>query len=241
MKQKIGKLPVWAALLLICLVSASCALPKQKAAPQWTQSSLANLPTETSQVLLVTNENAAGTRGRMHVLEKSGNLWQEVSPPLPVLIGRKGFAPPGEKKEGDGRTPSGVFPLKRTFGYAPQVDTRMPYRQAGVEDVWVDDDAAPDYNRWVRRGETAAASYELMKREDDCYKVGIIIEYNTDPVVPGAGSAIFIHVRRGEDIPTAGCVALAEKDLLKLLGWLDPAAEPLVVLGSMGALPHITP
>jgi L,D-peptidoglycan transpeptidase YkuD (ErfK/YbiS/YcfS/YnhG family) len=231
------------ALLLVCLLSAACTSnppARPKSPPGWIQSSLRNLSGKSSQILLVTNEHAAASRGMLYVLEKSDNLWHGAFPPFSALIGKKGFAPPGEKKEGDGRTPSGVFALKRTFGHAQKIGSLMPYRQAGIEDIWVDDASAADYNHWVRKGETTANSFELMKREDDCYKYGIIVEYNTDPVVPGAGSAIFIHVRRGEDTPTLGCIALAESDMLKLLGWLNPKAEPLVVLGTREDLPLLT-
>jgi len=233
--KKTRKYAVVPVLFLFCLLAVSCvpcAVSPRKAPPEWIQSSLENLTSGSSQVLLVTNEESNRSTAVLYVMEKRGDIWRNALPPLPALIGRNGFAPPGEKKEGDGKTPSGVFALKRTFGYASQIDSRMPYRQAGEEDIWVDDAYSPDYNQWVRKGETAAASFEDMKREDDCYKYGIVIEYNTDPIVKGAGSAIFLHVRRGEHIPTLGCVALSESDLLKVLGWLDPAAQPLALLGT---------
>ena len=75
-----------------------------------------------------------------------------------------------------------------------------------------------------------------MKLNDDRYKYGIVVEYNTDPVIKGAGSAIFIHVRRGENMPTLGCVALSESDILKVLGWLDPKRKPLAVLGTRDSI-----
>ena len=88
-----------------------------------------------------------------------------------------------------------------------------------------------DYNRWVKKSETHAASYEMMKREDNLYKYGIVIDYNTDPVIKGNGSAIFLHIWKSEGIPTAGCVAVSEEDIIKILGWLDPAASPLMIMG----------
>jgi L,D-peptidoglycan transpeptidase YkuD (ErfK/YbiS/YcfS/YnhG family) len=107
----------------------------------------------------------------------------------------------------------------------------MPYRQATNDDVWVDDPNSIDYNRWVKKQDTHAASYEMMKRDDNLYKYGIVIEYNTDPVIKGNGSAIFLHIRKGEGIPTAGCVAVSEEDIIKIIGWLDPAAAPLIITG----------
>lgn len=233
------KYPCLLAVFLFCLVSVPCvssAIAADDAPPEWIQSSLEKLAGESSQVLLVTAEDSSGFTAMMYVLEKRGGTWRNAFPPLPALIGAKGFAPPGAKKEGDVRTPSGVFALKRAFGYGAKINTRLSYRQAGDEDIWVDDMASPDYNHWARKGETSAVSFEIMKLNDDRYKYGIVVEYNTDPVVKGAGSAIFIHVRRGENMPTLGCVALAENDILKVLGWLDPKQKPLAVLGTRDSI-----
>jgi L,D-peptidoglycan transpeptidase YkuD (ErfK/YbiS/YcfS/YnhG family) len=164
-------------------------------------------------------------------LEKDQDDWKGVSGPMKATIGENGFALPGEKREGDGKTPSGIFSLKRTFGYDKTVKTKMSYRQASEEDLWVDDPNATDYNQWVKQGETGAASYEKMKREDSQYKYGIVIEYNTDPVIKGHGSAIFFHVWEGKDFPTAGCVAVSEEDIIKIFEWLDPNALPLIIMG----------
>ncbi|MCX5849146.1 MAG: L,D-transpeptidase family protein, partial [Deltaproteobacteria bacterium] len=151
--------------------------------------------------------------------------------PIDAVIGRNGFAAAGEKREGDGKTPSGIYPLKITFGYDESVKSKMPYRQAVADDIWVDDPTADDYNRWTKKSETRATSYEMMKRDDDLYKYGIVIEYNTDPVIKGNGSAIFLHIWKGEGTTTAGCVAVSEENILKIIEWLDPAASPLIISG----------
>jgi L,D-peptidoglycan transpeptidase YkuD (ErfK/YbiS/YcfS/YnhG family) len=117
----------------------------------------------------------------------------------------------------------------------------MPYRQALDGDVWVDDLDSPDYNRWVKKDLTKAASFELMRRKDDRYKYGLVVEYNTRPVVKGNGSAIFIHVWKNEDTATSGCVAMAEADILRLLAWLDPAKKPAVILGQAQDLAPVKP
>ena len=106
----------------------------------------------------------------------------------------------------------------------------MPYRPMTPHDVWVDDPASPDYNRLKKRGETAARSFEDMVLPDDRYKYGIVIEYNTNPVIPGHGSAIFLHIWKNNTTPTAGCVAISEENILKLIRWLDPAKKPLIVI-----------
>ncbi len=187
---------------------------------------------KSTQVIVVKDERCFFfTRARMYVMEKKGDNWKNIFGPIDAAIGRNGFAPPGEKKEGDGRTPSGIYPLKMTFGYNKAVKTKMPYRQAGENDIWVDDPRADDYNRWTEKHKTNAVSYEMMKRDDNLYKYGIIIEYNTAPVIKGNGSAIFLHIWKGKGIPTAGCVAVSEENLIKILEWLDPAAAPLIITG----------
>ena len=135
----------------------------------------------------------------------------------------------GDKREGDGKTPSGVFPLGPAFGDASAIDTALEYRQASDLDFWVDDVHAMQYNQWVH-GKPAAASFERMKRPDDLYRYGVVIGYNTAPVVSGAGSAIFMHVWRRYDHPTAGCVAVSQRYLRKILRWLDKQYRPVIIL-----------
>ena len=191
------------------------------------------LPAETRQMLVVREGRfPAPPPARVHAWERHDGMWRPALTPMAAVIGKNGFAPPGGKREGDGRTPSGLFPLEMVFGYDAATPTRMPYRQAGEEDLWVDDPASPDYNRWVRKGETRATSFEELRRQDDLYRYGIVIGYNTDPVIPGVGSAIFLHIWQGPASTTAGCVALAEADLLKILTWLQPEYSPVIVLGT---------
>jgi L,D-peptidoglycan transpeptidase YkuD (ErfK/YbiS/YcfS/YnhG family) len=187
---------------------------------------------QSTQMILVRERKCLFSSGYfVYTVEKRHDHWEWVSKPMKASIGKNGFALPGEKREGDGKTPSGIFSLKHTFGYDKTVETKMPYRQATEEDLWVDDPNAPDYNQWVKQGETNATSYEKMKREDDQYKYGIVIEYNTDPVIKGHGSAIFFHVWKGKGFPTAGCVAVSEEDMIKIFEWLDPNAFPLIIMG----------
>ncbi|MBP1750094.1 MAG: hypothetical protein H6Q52_2633 [Deltaproteobacteria bacterium] len=183
-----------------------------------------------SQVILVTLVGASAADERLSAFELRDDEWKPVLKPVPALIGRNGFAPPGEKREGDGRTPPGIYSLGFAFGYGPKIDSAMPYRQMARNDIWVDDPASPDYNQLKKSGETRAKSFEDMVLKDDRYKYGIVIRYNMDPVTPGHGSAIFLHVWKDDKTPTSGCVAISEENILKLLKWLDPAKKPLIML-----------
>jgi len=187
---------------------------------------------QSSQIILVRDNSFFFlTRTILYAMEKREHKWQAAFEPFDAVIGRKGFAPEGEKREGDGRTPSGIYPLKMTFGYDESIKTKMPYRQALADDIWIDDPNAEDYNRWVKKSETRSTSYEIMKRDDNLYKYGIVIEYNTGPIIKGNGSAIFLHIWKGAGTTSAGCVAVSEENIIKILGWLDPAASPLIITG----------
>jgi L,D-peptidoglycan transpeptidase YkuD (ErfK/YbiS/YcfS/YnhG family) len=196
-----------------------------------------NIPPDVNQILLVTGNCFPLFKSRkVYTLERTGSGWRQAMEPFDASIGRNGFAPYGEKREGDGRTPSGLYRLGTAFGYAESAATKMPYRQSLPDDVWIDDPNAPDYNRRVRQSQTRALSFEKMKRGDDLYKYGMVIEYNTDPVIKGHGSAIFLHIWAGPKSTTAGCVAVSEDNLLRILSWLDPAAKPAILINPEPAL-----
>ena len=164
----------------------------------------------------------------LRTFEKRNGVWTKILE-MPATVGRNGIATAEAKKEGDGKTPAGVYKLELAFGYAENIETGLNYRQAGAKDLWVDDAESPDYNRWVT-APTKAKSFEEMKRKDDLYEIGAVIEYNTSPVVPGKGSAIFFHVWGGPDSPTAGCVAIEKKKLAEILKWLDKVKRPSIVI-----------
>jgi L,D-peptidoglycan transpeptidase YkuD (ErfK/YbiS/YcfS/YnhG family) len=186
------------------------------------------------QLIFATNRDFTSSVVTIHAVEKDNSEWRLVFPAFTGSVGEKGFAAIGDKREGDAKSPSGVFPLGIAFGYNPSVVTKMPYRQATEEDFWVDDVNSEDYNKWVK-GKPNAASWEKMKRDDDQYKYGVVIEYNTNPIVKGKGSAIFLHVWR-DGGPTLGCVSMPEEMVLKILGWLDPAKKPLIIMGAKSEL-----
>jgi len=189
---------------------------------------------ESEQLIFATNRDSASVFVTIHTVEKEDGIWRLVFPAFIGSIGEMGFAAVDEKREGDGKSPTGVFALGLAFGYNPFVETKMSYRQATDDDFWVDDADSEDYNRWVK-GEPNAVSWEKMKRDDDQYKYGVVIEYNMDPVVKGKGSAIFLHVWNDGD-STLGCVAMSEEMILKILAWLDPAKKPLIIMGTESEL-----
>jgi L,D-peptidoglycan transpeptidase YkuD (ErfK/YbiS/YcfS/YnhG family) len=139
------------------------------------------------------------------------------------------MVPAEDKVEGDGCTPKGIYSLGIVFGSQPAVKTTMSYREIKADDYWIDDPASPDYNRWVS-GKLPNVSFEQMLRQDGLYRYGVVIEYNTQPVVAGKGSAIFMHIWKAPGEPTSGCVALAETDLLQVITWLTPEKHPVIIM-----------
>lgn len=123
-----------------------------------------------------------------------------------------------DKHEGDGATPVGRYALRRVY-YRPDREappqTALPVVALDPGLGWCDDPAHPAYNQPVRLPFPASA--ETMWREDGLYDLVVVIGHNDDPVVPGAGSAIFMHVAAPEGTPTAGCVALPVEALRALL------------------------
>ena len=135
-----------------------------------------------------------------------------------------------EKSEGDRCTPAGVFRIGFAFGNGEDPGTGLPYRDVTPCSLWVDDPASLWYNRWVEEDEISEpdwASAERLADYGDAYRYAAAVEYNTDPVVPGAGSAIFLHC--GSQ-PTAGCVAVPAGEMETILRWLDGDASPVIVI-----------
>ena len=191
---------------------------------------LAAVPTACRQALVVRAGPDAPTRAWLQAWERDGGSWRAATTTWPAVVGRSGIVAAAQKREGDGGTPAGVHTIGPAFGYAPTVATRLAYRQATARDWWIDDASSPAYNTWVTNDGKPAVSAEAMRRDDDQYELGAVLGWNTDPVEPGRGSAIFLHVWNGPDEPTSGCVALAREHVASLLAWLDAAAAPCAVV-----------
>jgi L,D-peptidoglycan transpeptidase YkuD (ErfK/YbiS/YcfS/YnhG family) len=140
--------------------------------------------------------------------------WNETT--VRCAVGRGGIT--ADKHEGDGATPAGRFPLRRVLFRADRAappQTALPVAAIAPDDGWCDDPDDPAYNRPVKR--PYPGRHEALWRDDEAYDLIVVVGHNDDPVVPGAGSAIFIHVALPGYPPTEGCVALARDDLQALV------------------------
>jgi L,D-peptidoglycan transpeptidase YkuD (ErfK/YbiS/YcfS/YnhG family) len=186
----------------------------------------------TKQLIIAYNDTLSSCHATLIALEKVHGKWNVKFEPVHGWMGRNGFALPCEKIEGDGKTPTGIFRLGQLFGYEETFDTKLPYSKTTTDDKWIDDPESDDYNKYIR-GETTAKSFEKLLIRSDAYKYCLVIEYNTHPVVKGAGSAIFFHLG---DEPTSGCITVSEEQMNPILMWLNPKMKPSVLMGNYDVL-----
>jgi D-alanyl-D-alanine dipeptidase len=203
------------------------------------------IPVESRQVVLSVSRDWEDTEAVVQRYSRAepDRSWAALGAPMTVALGRgglgwgrglhdAGIAGP-VKREGDGRAPAGVFDLRMATGYAtsPPPGTQLEYRQATPSLRCVDDPRSQSYNRLVDEGTTAKdwSSAEEMRRSDELYRLVVWVGHNDAPPEPGAGSCIFLHIRRPAPSTTVGCTAFVAADMEELLRWLDPSLRPVLV------------
>ena len=147
---------------------------------------------------------------------------------LEAAIGRGSVRP--LKREGDGGTPLGRFPIRLVLYRADRTlrpHTALPLRAIRPDDAWCDDPLDRNYNRLVRLPSRRSA--EGLMRADRLYDLILVLGYNDRPRVRGKGSAIFVHLARPGLTPTEGCIAFSPHDLRVLLAELRPGSAFLVM------------
>lgn len=205
------------------------------------------VPSTSRQLVLVVTAGWDTNHGTLQTFERGSDAWQARTDAVPVTVGRAGSAwgiglhgPQAgpQKREGDGRSPAGVFAIGSAFGYSGSYDTRMPYRAMTEADYCIDVNGSAFYNRIVDARAVGRAavekSTEPMRRDihaqgDRRYKLGFVIEHNSQNVA-AKGSCIFAHLWGSPGQPTAGCTAMDEAAMRDLLAWLDDELEPVFVL-----------
>lgn len=183
---------------------------------------------ESKQIIFVCADSLETSKAEVYTFEKYNDQWKMAFEPMKAVIGSAGFS--YNKVEGDKKTPIGTFPIYRCFGRQENPGTKLLYTEFSKGDYWVDDKNSLYYNTYQKgpadgRWNSAEDLYDI----GDPYKYFIVIEYNTENPVAGKGSAIFMHVWKGEDSPTSGCTAVSEENLLKIMNWLDPSLKPLIL------------
>ncbi|MFY8215793.1 MAG: L,D-transpeptidase family protein [Chthoniobacterales bacterium] len=205
----------------------------------------AAIPDQCRQLLVGTADSWGSSVGQVQRFERTRGEWTPAGLPMRVLFGKNGLAwgvgvagqdeAAQQKVEGDRRAPAGVFALGRIFGDAPSLPfpSAYPYHQVTPADAWIENPENPLYNQHVRVDLANPPNWfkrEQMKQKDPAHKWKLEIRHNAEPPIPGRGSAIFFHIQRGPNRTSAGCTTMPESDLLEILRWLDPAANPHYVL-----------
>jgi hypothetical protein len=202
------------------------------------------------QILVVLARDWDSPQARLQAFERpEGSFtWKNQGDEVWAMLGRNGLGwgrglhpPPGGrepvKKEGDGRSPAGLFVIARAFGSYPAGSAEvskiaMPYLHLTGKTECVDDPGSVHYNRIVESGMTGRADWKSSEKMLDTgpvYSLGLEIEHNRDPVAPGAGSCIFLHPWEDEENGTQGCTGVGRPAMERILAWLDPRAGPLLV------------
>ena len=184
------------------------------------------LPEGCEQLLVV--EGTHGVLCNVYMYTYADGSWS--SRLINGVTGYRGIAPYGTKREGDGKTPAGTFALKRGLCYVQDFVSYFPMEQYNERYMWDENPNSPTYNTLLRNPQPGTKGDRIWDNHDLQYRYIVVVEYNTDPVIPGAGSAIFIHVWRAPGKPTAGCVGMAESNMKSVVEWLNPSKNPHIVV-----------
>ncbi|MCR3760489.1 L,D-transpeptidase family protein [Clostridium felsineum] len=190
-----------------------------------------------SQAVIVETPSEASTIIKLKAYEKdNSNAWH-LKFITNGVVGVKGISL--NKKEGDLKTPEGIFSFLFEFGSAPSPGTKMEYRQIHNGDYWCSVPNAKEYNTLVTyKGKSSPDSYfghgnYQNLYTNKCYKYAAAINYNygTNKTI-GNGSAVFLHIQPPNGGGTPGCVGIPENTLVQILQWMNPSKNPRIVIGS---------
>lgn len=166
-----------------------------------------------------------GSRALFTMYEKRGAVWTEVLNTC-AYIGKNGL---GKEREGDGKTPVGVFHFTKAFGIAPDPGCPLPYTQVDATDYWVGDSTSPLYNQFASTRDGVTFKLDDSEHLIDYvkpYQYCLNISYNKEGT-PGRGSAIFLHCYSDRRF-TAGCVAIPEEAMQRVLRRLRPGCRLVI-------------
>ncbi len=198
-----------------------------------------------AQKLIITiTDDWNSNSGTIFLFDRTRDGWKKQREEIQVSLGENGLGwgvgvhpkQTGEylKKEGDMRSPAGIFELDSVFyglDAVPPEGVRYPYRPLTALTRCVDDTLSASYNKLIEE-DTLKKDYnsaEHMQKVVPDYKYVLVIR-NNPKREKGKGSCIFIHTNK---VPTSGCTSMEEQDMLSLLYWLDPKRTTLII-----QLPH---
>ena len=206
------------------------------------------IPNNSRQMILVLTDSITSTKGNLFYFERESDrrTWNQISNTIHVVLGRNGLgwgrglnsidsSKLPIKTEGDGRSPAGLFKLSSAFGYASPEEMKglkISYIPITEMRECIDDIKSSYYNQIILRDEVEAVDWqssEKMYFADIWYEQGAIIDNNTNPIIKGGGSCIFMHNWSLPDETSAGCTEMEPANLTKIINWLDSSANPVIV------------
>ena len=206
------------------------------------------VPITTRAALLAITEdwNSTQTTLQLYRRKTPSSSWISSGPSTQVHLGRQGLAwgrglHPAQggiqKREGDKKSPAGIFSLGSIlYGYAAQLSfPGWRYHCVSDRDLWIEDPTSLNYNRHLilnpHEPFPTNHLFDRMRQDEPSHALKLFIQHNAPPQVQsGAGSAIFFHICRGPDSVTTGCTSMTERDLHQLLQTFSPADRPLYIL-----------
>jgi L,D-peptidoglycan transpeptidase YkuD (ErfK/YbiS/YcfS/YnhG family) len=190
-----------------------------------------SLPANCEQLIVTAVLDRESHPAQVSAFEKRGDQWLKVYGPFSAVVGRKGIT--DQKKEGDERTPEGVYPLLKVFGLEKHRVQHMPFVSIHEHLEAVDDPLSRYYNQIVDRRSISMLDWQSSEKMQELgrfYEIGAVIGYNTEDTLPGKGSCIFLHVYDSLKRGTAGCTAVSLDELKQLVNWLNQDLSPHILL-----------
>ncbi|WP_321777522.1 L,D-transpeptidase family protein [Sulfurimonas sp.] len=207
---------------------------------------LQNLLFSSQQIILVISQDYTNSKAKLTCYEDEIKVFETID----VNIGKNGLGfGLGElkleenrqnivKKEGDKKAPIGIFKLTNTFGYDKKQKSILNYIYLEKNLICVDDSDSKYYNKIIQMPKNKPKSFEIMKREDNQYELGVVVQHNKEQKKQ-AGSCIFLHVQKNINAPTAGCTSMTFQDMKKIVEWLDGSKNPILIQVPKSSLPEI--
>lgn len=227
-------------MFLVISASAQVKTPEKKVIYQFSDS---------LQTVVVTTKDWSAVQGSLQLFERktTKSSWQKVGESFSIVVGKNGLAWSEDmsdrlaklklkdsityKKEGDGKSPAGVFMLTSAFASTDQ-KVNLPFTKLIESTECVDDAKSNHYNKIVdkfRVGNYDWTSSEKMLEVGEQYELGIFVAHNSNPNVKGNGSCIFLHIWKDSNSGTSGCTAMERPNIEKIFSWIDNKKNPFLI------------
>lgn len=188
------------------------------------------------QIVLVVSKNLHTCKALLECYEDGNKLFDTIE----VNIGENGLgwglgiveltkkSSDPLKREGDKKAPAGIFNLTNIFGYENKKNFKLDYLHASKTLICVDDIDSKQYNTIIQMPLDMPKSFELMRRDDHQYELGVVVAHNTSGI-KSRGSCIFLHVQKSHEAPTSGCTSMSLEQINNIASWLDKSKKPILI------------